>query len=676
MARDGNQEAERNVILEDLDVIEIEKENLRKNLSLLDLLRPSRNADITLWQRLFGFARPYVSKIILSIILTLFASAMLAPKIWCIKEGIQPIIDPKAAAAKAAEDPGMLMAAKDKILDVLGLSGVEELAPGEDIDKELAKERLICLIFFFFFIVVAEQILKYFQSVLVRAVGSKIVMDIRNALFGKVMSFSLRFHTKNHSAKLMSRITSDIQLFGNFFTNTAVLLIQDIGYFIICVITLAMLGGADIFIYVGIICLTFIPVQAIARQIRRRDKRIRQSVSIIYSQLSESLSGQKIVKAFGSEEREYDKFRVIGRKTYRDTMKSARLRSRTAPVVEIMGGAAVALFMWYGGIKVINGVWKSNDFLAIAMALLYLIATIRRLARCNNNIQGALAGADRVAALLYSDPEIVDERDAVLVKDFQRKIRFKNIGYEYEKNAPVLKNIDFTVRKGQKVALVGPSGAGKTTLVDLIPRFYDVVTGAIMIDDVDIRNLNIKSLRKQIGIVSQETFLFSDTVRMNIAYASPHATEEMIVNAAKTANAHAFIMGMENGYDTQIGERGVLLSGGQRQRIAIARAVLKNPPILILDEATSALDSKSEVRVQEALSRLMKGRTVFAIAHRLSTVREADMILVFDEARMIEKGSHEELMARNGLYARLYEYQSTKPADGKNRADRKPLPRS
>jgi len=319
--------------------------------------------------------------------------------------------------------------------------------------------------------------------------------------------------------------------------------------------------------------------------------------------------------------------------------------------------------MWYGGSKCIDGEWQLERFVTIGMALMYLVANTRKLAKCNNAVQAALASADRVAALLYSDPEIEDAGDAVELKEFENEIRFDHVTYEYDRGVPVLKDLDITVKKGQVVALVGPSGAGKTTLVDLIPRFYDVVGGSITIDGTDIRNLKLNSLRGMIGIVSQETFLFSDTVRMNIAYANAQATDEMVVEAARAANAHEFIMEMEHGYDTPIGERGVLFSGGQRQRIAIARAILKNPPILILDEATSALDSKSEAVVQEALFRLMQGRTTFVIAHRLSTIRNADMILVFDEARLVEKGTHEELLRHKELYARLHELQTSWPGD-------------
>jgi len=661
-------------------------------------VRPSRNAEITLWQKLFAFARPYVPKIIICLLITLLAGAMVAPKLWLTYEGIKPIIAPEEVEKeeeKAEKESSWLNDLKLKLYDLF----IES-------DKS-PQNKLIILIGLFLACVVLEQLLKYISSVMIRAAGHRIIMDIRNDLFAKVMSLSLRFHNKNHTGKLISRITGDIAVFGGFFTHTATEFVQNLTTFIFCIIGLLMLGGGDLFLFGGLIFIIFLPIQAIGRQIRKSDRQIRRSVSVIYSQLAEALSGQKVIKAFSTEKEEYEKFKNIGKQAYRKTMKSARLRSRTSPVVETMGAFVVALLMWYGGTKVIEhnvAVREVNDrypplsertlaeisaeektqyeeekkaatekaeivgwsfphFGTIVAALLILIGTTRKLAKCNNQVQAALASADRVGTLLYSDPEITDSAGATELKEFKREFRFDNIFYEYERGVPVLKDIDVTVEKGRIVALVGPSGAGKTTFVDLIPRFYDVIKGKIEIDGRDIRDLTVESLRKHIGIVSQETFLFSDTVRMNIAYGSSQASDQDIIDAARAANAHEFIMGMENGYDTEIGERGVLLSGGQRQRIAIARAILKNPPILILDEATSALDSKAEALVQEALFRLMEGRTTFVIAHRLSTVRKADMILVFNEAQIVERGSHDELLERNGLYARLHELQTKWPGD-------------
>lgn len=895
MTSDTNDSGNRHVILEDLDRYEIKQEELRKKLSLLDLVRPGRHSDATQWQRLFRFATPYLKKIAFSLVITWVAASLMGAKLWFINEGIQPIIDPEQVVKEEEEDPDTISMLKEKVVGFFSSDEAEDEEPPETeaaakFDPNRAKDKLVLLIVIFTLVIIFEQTLNYFQSVLIRSAGHSITMDIRNALFAKVMSFSLRFHNKNHSGKLVSRITGDINVFGTFFTNTAVEMIRDITQFIVCIIALAWFGGWEIFVLTACVCAIFLPVQAIARQIRKRDKKILRARSEIYSHLTESLSGQKIVKAFSTEESEYKKFREIGKTTYRNTMKSARLRARTAPIVEVLGFLVVAVLMWFGGTKVIAGAqfkddilhhaveansrleqlvidaeaaadsmlsdpslldlagdpggnpsdleatlllaaekrfpqgttpravrlaveyqngkktdcsvtpaggeqfadlpagsrsglfneggfllftgsrkrlgdpvltlsvtgvigandleglagdldcndmavvssgsgavilstaawsnadsnakelqaaaewiddrgtpyvsekeqntltachflpradgafmvvmlkkadyWTFSGFATITMALIFLIASMRRLARCNNQVQAALASADRVASLLYSDPEIVDAPDSREISSFSKEIRFENVSYRYDRNIPVLTDVSFTARKGQVVAIVGPSGGGKTTLVDLIPRFFEIDSGAITIDGTDISKIKVSSLRRKIGIVSQETFLFSGTVKMNIAYGSPHATEEQLIAASAAANAHDFIMEMEEGYDTHIGERGVTLSGGQRQRIAIARALLRNPPILILDEATSALDSKSESKVQEALFRLMEGRTAFVIAHRLSTIRDADMILVFSNTRLVEIGTHEELINRNGVYTHLHELQTRWPGSG------------
>ncbi len=658
----------KNVILDDLDQIEKEREAVHKSFALKTLFFPGREGDVLLWRRLFRFARPYTAKILLCVLLSSVVGGALGAKFFFFQKSLEPILDPKGTAKNAVVedgffdrfsifDPSPETGAGEKEADkpIEDEPAPEELSPQE---KSLLKNRLVGLIMLFLMIVLIEQTSVYFQNIMIRSVGHRIIMDIRNALFARVMSLSMKFHNKNHSGKLISRLTNDLLVFGAFFTHTAVDFSRDVFQLMACVIYVVMTSGWSFIGIAAIFGLAFLPIQAIGRSIRKKDKMRQRSTSLIYAALSESFAGHKIIKAFGMEEHEYEKFRKVSNKTYRDIMKVARLRSRTRPVVELSGSLILAIFVFFLGFQVIEVKMSAPEMFMTVAALVFAIGPIRRLARANNHIQTAFASADRVATLLYSEPEIQDIPDANELTSFDKEIRYDHVFFEHDQNIPVLKEINFTVNKGEIVALVGPSGSGKTTLVDLLPRFYDVVNGKIAIDGTDIRRLTIKSLRSQIGIVSQETILFNDTVHMNIAYGMPDCGMDRIIEAAKAANAHDFITQMEDGYETQIGERGVRLSGGQKQRIAIARALLKNPPILILDEATSSLDSEAERQVQEALFRLMKGRTTLIIAHRLSTVRDADKILVIKNNRIVESGRHEELLALNGTYTKLHNLQS------------------
>jgi subfamily B ATP-binding cassette protein MsbA len=674
-----------NVILDDLDRVEAERESRFDKPSLKRLIFPGREGDVLLWRKLFGFAKPYLLKIIFCLFLSSVVGVATAGKLWFIKAGLEPMVNPKTIQTDPFEDVKEkwrsfkdgaarwvpFLEAPEETSDEPE-PAVEEpevaLAPpatGEGIQRDFnpdyAKNRLILVVIILMLVVIFEQSGRYIQNVMIRGIGHRIIMDIRNALFARVMSFSLKFHNKNHSGKLISRLTNDLQVFGNFFTHTAVQFTVDIFTLLGCLIYLYLEGGYWLVAILVVISLAFLPIQAIGRRIRRRDKITQRSTSMIYTALSESLTGQKIIKAFTTEDYEYEKFRQVSAKTYRNTMKSARLRSRTQPIVELTGAVVLGIMVLILGYKVINQDIAFAAMASVVTALVLAIGPVRRQARAYNNIMAALASADRVATLLYSDPEIQDKPGAIPLKRFEKEIRYENVSFEHDQGIPVLKDIDLHIGKGEVVALVGPSGSGKSTMVDLVPRFYDVIKGRITIDGVDIRELNIRSLRNQIGIVSQESILFNDTVRMNIAYGIPDATMDSIIAAAKAANAHEFIIEQEEGYDTLIGERGVRLSGGQKQRIAIARAILKNPPILILDEATSSLDSESELQVQEALSRLMEGRTTLVIAHRLSTIRGADKIAVINENRVVESGRHEELLERGGVYAKLYEIQTQGP---------------
>src|SRR6187401_1904583 len=375
---------------------------------------------------------------------------------------------------------------------------------------------------------------------------------------------------------------------------------------------------------------------------------------------ADAFAGHRIVKAFGAEAREASKFERVSAELFRTNLKVTRVLALLPPLMEFLGGIAIAGALWYGSREIARGRLTAGEFTSFLTALLFMYAPIKKLSRVNANLQQAAAASERIFEILDVHTEVLERPGAVPLPPFEREIEFKDVtfGYEDGHGRSTLRGVSLTVRAGQMVAIVGRSGAGKTTLVNLLPRFYDVTAGSITIDGIDLRDVSLASLRGQVGIVTQETVLFDDTIANNIAYGSPKASREEVQAAARAANAHDFIVGLAAGYDTMIGERGQRLSGGQRQRLAIARALLKNAPILVLDEATSALDAESEALVQEALGNLMMNRTSFVIAHRLSTIRRADAIIVIERGRIVEVGRHDELLARpSGAYAALYEMQ-------------------
>ena len=405
-----------------------------------------------------------------------------------------------------------------------------------------------------------------------------------------------------------------------------------------------------------ILPLAALPIFHFGRRIRRVRLGAQEAMADMNAFLHETFIGTKIVKAFGMENYEKKRFANKSRKIFRLEMKEAKVRAMSSPFMEFLGGLGIAFIIWYGGRQVIAGTYSFGTFMSFLTSVALLYEPLKKLSKLNNALQRGMAAVDRIYEILDQKSDIVEAPSPVTIQPGRHRISFDNVSFKYDK-AIVLKDINLTVESGEIIALVGMSGGGKTTLVNLIPRFYDVSQGAILVDEVDIRQASIASLRRQIAIVTQEPILFNDTIRNNIAYGMPQASEEQIIKAAQDAFAYEFITGFAEGFDTTIGELGGRLSGGQKQRICIARALLKDAPILILDEATSSLDSESEALVQKALGNLMKGRTTFIIAHRLSTIGYAHRILVIVEGRIVEEGVHEELLARRGEYHKLYQLQ-------------------
>jgi subfamily B ATP-binding cassette protein MsbA len=509
-------------------------------------------------------------------------------------------------------------------------------------------------------IYLAKGLGAYFSSYLMTDVGQRVVRDIRNQLFRHILDQSAAFFSSRTTGALMSRITNDVNQVQQAVSETVGDLVRE---------GLSLVGYAAVMFYVdfrlALVCVTGAPIVVyplvrLGQRVRRSTRRGQEELEHLSHVTAEAFTGHRIVKAFGAEGRESRRFRDASQRLYRTNLKITSTVAILPPLMEFLGGLGVVGLMWYGSTKISSEQMTQGDFLMFVVAAFMMYTPVRKLSRVNTNLQQAMAASERIFEMLDTHSEVLERPDARALEPLRRGIEFRDVSFEYDDGSGdyVLRDVSFTVRAGQMIAIVGLSGAGKTTLVNLIPRFYDVTSGGIFIDDEDIRQVTLRSLRAQVGIVTQDTVLFDDTIAANIAYGVPHATESDIEGAARAAHAHEFIDTLPGGYQTRIGERGQRLSGGQRQRLAIARALLKNSPILILDEATSSLDAESERLVQEALANLMRDRTAFVIAHRLSTVRRADAIIVLEHGRIAETGGHDELLAiPGGVYAKLYALQ-------------------
>ncbi|MBS1316144.1 lipid A export permease/ATP-binding protein MsbA [Phascolarctobacterium faecium] len=570
---------------------------------------------MTLYLRILSYIKPYMHRLLFAMVCTIMAAAGNLYIPWIIKDMIDEVL-------------------ADKNGTMLNWIAASIIA-----------------------IFIVRGLFWYGQNYLMSYVGQSVIIDIRAAVFKKLQRLSVSFYDKNKTGTIMSYVTNDVNALQSAMVENTIEMITE-GFILIgSVVAMIYLDWRLTLFTVCTFPVVLWFMEFFGKKIRKTGGRIQECTADITSVLQESVASARVIKSFVREDYEVDRFDVENKANFRANMKNAQLMATLTPVVELVAAIGVTMIIWYGGNNVINGTITAGSLVAFLTYAVNISNPIKRLTRVIGNIQKALAAAQRVFMIIDMPEEIAESRDAKQLPEVIGKVEFQNVSFAYNDKGNVITDLSFSVKPGEVIAIVGPSGAGKSTIANLLPRFYDVNKGDIKIDGHSVREVTLDSLREQVGIVPQETMLFNGSVYNNILYGRLDATKEEIEAAAKAANAHDFIMQLTDGYETKLGDRGVNLSGGQRQRIAIARAILKNPRILILDEATSALDTESERVVQEALDRLMVGRTSFVIAHRLSTVKNADKILVLEKGNLVESGTHDELLALDGLYAHLYKIQ-------------------
>jgi len=565
--------------------------------------------------RLLGYLRPYWKRLIVSVALTLVLS------------GSFPLL-------------GLLV--KDVVDDIFIAKNITMLKFMPALIIGIFLIRVLC---------------DYFSYYLMTDVGQRIIMDIRDDLYAHIQTLSMPYFIKTPTGVLISRITNDVNMVQSSVTNSVTGLARHSLTLIGLVIAAFYRNWELALISMVVFPLVIYPINRFGQRLKHFSQKSMKVMGDVMSILDEAISGIRIVKAYNMEDYEVKRFSKENRRYYRNWMRRIAIRAISGPMLEFIGGIATSFLVWYGGMKVMNGILTPGEFFSFITLLSLLYAPIRKLNTVNIDVQEGIAAANRVFEILDLDPEVSQKPDAKPLSRENGEFEYRNVSFTYTGEEYALTDISFHAKKGMQIALVGESGSGKTTIANLLPRFFDVTNGQILIDGLDIRDVTLRSLRDSIALVTQDMVLFNDTIRSNIAYGTETAAMEQIIKASESANAHDFIMGMPDGYDTIIGEAGVRLSGGQRQRICIARAIIKDAPILILDEATSALDTESEREVQAAMDRLMQGRTSLVIAHRLSTILNADWIMVLNKGRIMEQGTHRQLLAENGYYSKLYNLQ-------------------
>ena len=601
-------------------------------------------------RRFLGYLKPYLATMAAATLLLSISGGLMALAIGSAKNLVNGVFLNQAAVQASTVHKTSGFDLLDKVKELVPIERWAESLQG----GSAAQFALLIVLLF-----LVKGVVGYFGQYWATRAGVKVIRDIRAELYAAVMGQSQSFFQKNNTGLVMARIISDVQRLQRVSTHVLADLVR-VGVAIPLVVILIMVSDWRMSIFSAVVLPALgYPLVRLGKKMRKASTWSQEAMSQVSSALNESISGVKVVQGFNMERFETNRFAGVLSRMLRADLKAGRASALAPSIMELVGATAAAGLFWYAGAQIAAGKLDPGNFTVVLVGLGYLFSCIRRLNLINVELQQASAAAQRVFSMMDSVPAVTDRPDASGLPPFTGEIRFENVSFDYDggEGAAVLRGIDLTLKKGEVVALVGASGSGKTTLANLVPRFYDPTAGRVLIDGRDIRDVTRTSLRDQIGLVTQETVLFDDTVSRNIAYGREDVPLDRIRDVARAAQADEFVAELPHGYDSGLGEKGTRLSMGQRQRITIARALLKDPPILILDEATSALDANSEALVQQALDVLMQGRTSLVIAHRLATVRKADRILVLDAGRIVEQGTHDELLANGGAYAHLYKLQ-------------------